>query len=173
MFTQVFHIPDQPRNAGEGFTSRILAYGPGLLVMEWHFEKAGSVTPMHSHYHEQVTHVVKGSTKLSFPDKSAASSSIEIQDRTRYTTILRLNVIVKTNTAAVTVIFQCRFFILSPFIRIAIVYATRGRDMTIRKNKVEIAASPTRASAPRNDCLYYATKDPTDPRYRCPFAVPC
>ena len=68
MFTQVFHIPDQPRNAGEGFTSRILAYGPGLLVMEWHFEKAGSVTPMHSHYHEQVTHVVKGSTKLSFPD---------------------------------------------------------------------------------------------------------
>lgn len=68
MFTRIFHSCDQPRNKGEGFSSRILAYGPGLLVMEWHFEKAGSVTPMHSHYHEQVTHVIKGSTKLCFPD---------------------------------------------------------------------------------------------------------
>ncbi len=67
MFSQIFHSTEQPQNAGEGFTSRILAYGPGLLVMEWHFEKAGSITPMHSHYHEQVTYVIKGSTKLSFP----------------------------------------------------------------------------------------------------------
>ena len=74
MFTRVFHSPEQPQNRGKGFTSRILAYGPGMLVMEWHFEKAGFVTPMHAHYHEQVTHVLKGSTKLSFPPTSSNAS---------------------------------------------------------------------------------------------------
>ena len=39
-----------------------------MLMMEWHFTKAGAVTPAHSHYHEQLTYVVRGCTKVTFAD---------------------------------------------------------------------------------------------------------
>ena len=70
MFSKSFHIEQQPINETEAYTSRVLAYGPGLLMMEWSFEKAGAVTPMHDHYHEQLTHVVKGSVKITLADDS-------------------------------------------------------------------------------------------------------
>ena len=70
MYSKGFHLNQQPVNESKEFSSRILSYGPGLLVMEWHFFKKGAVTPMHSHYHEQITYVVKGSTEVELADGS-------------------------------------------------------------------------------------------------------
>ena len=68
MFSKGFHIDDQPKYESGDVSSRVLSYGPGLMLMEWHFKKEGMVTPMHSHYHEQITFVKKGSTKVTFSD---------------------------------------------------------------------------------------------------------
>ena len=70
MYSKGFHLEQQPVNEGDNFTSRILSYGPGLLVMEWHFPQKGAVTPMHSHYHEQITYIIKGSTEVELADGS-------------------------------------------------------------------------------------------------------
>ena len=72
MFTTGFHLDEQlwNRNEREGVYSHILACGPGLLVMEWRFAHSGSVTPVHSHHHEQVTYVKQGATEVTFADGS-------------------------------------------------------------------------------------------------------
>lgn len=66
MFSQVFQDKDQQKGASDvlNSTNRVIAYGPGLMMREEHFAKAGTVVPMHNHYHEQITHVVKGSIKV-------------------------------------------------------------------------------------------------------------
>lgn len=42
-----------------GVTRRILAYGQGLLLAEFTYEK-GARVPLHRHPHEQITYVVEG-----------------------------------------------------------------------------------------------------------------
>ena len=66
MFSKVFQDKDQQRGESEALNSRsrVIAYGPGLMMREEHFFKAGTVVPLHNHYHEQITHVVKGSIKV-------------------------------------------------------------------------------------------------------------
>ena len=66
MFSKVFQDADQQRGSSEGLNSksRIIAYGAGLMMREERFAKAGTVVPLHCHYHEQITHVCKGSIKV-------------------------------------------------------------------------------------------------------------
>lgn len=68
MFTRAFPIELQPERDSEGVHSRILGYGPGMLMMEWRFEKKGFITAMHDHYHEQITYMVKGSSEVTLSD---------------------------------------------------------------------------------------------------------
>ena len=70
MFSRPFHLNQQPVNETEGVSSRILAYSPGLLAMEWHFANKNSLTPLHNHYHEQLTCIQKGSVKVTMADGS-------------------------------------------------------------------------------------------------------
>lgn len=44
---------------GNGVRRRILAHAGGLMQVEVHFER-GAVGPLHSHPHEQLTHVLSG-----------------------------------------------------------------------------------------------------------------
>ncbi len=44
---------------GNGVRRRILAHGGALMQVEVHFD-AGAVGPLHSHPHEQLTHVLSG-----------------------------------------------------------------------------------------------------------------
>lgn len=55
----VDHDKTLPQSAGEGVTRRILAYTDGLMCVENWFKK-GSVGPLHSHPHTQITYVVQG-----------------------------------------------------------------------------------------------------------------
>ncbi len=72
MFSKVFQDKDQQRGTSEVLNSesRVIAYGAGLMMREERFAKAGTVVPMHNHYHEQITHVVKGSVKVIAADGS-------------------------------------------------------------------------------------------------------
>lgn len=44
---------------GGGLRRKILAYNDNLMAVEVHFE-TGTVAPVHSHRHEQITYVVSG-----------------------------------------------------------------------------------------------------------------
>ena len=70
MFSQFFPYDEQTWNIQEekGFTSRILAYTPEVLMMEWLFINEGFVVPMHEHYHTQITHIRTGSAKVVMAD---------------------------------------------------------------------------------------------------------
>lgn len=48
------------KNVGEGATRKILSYSENLMVCEIRLKK-GSVTPIHTHPHEQSTYVISGS----------------------------------------------------------------------------------------------------------------
>lgn len=66
MFSQIFQDKDQQRGNSDVLNShsRVIAYGPGLMMREEIFDRAGTVVPLHNHYHEQITNVVKGSVKV-------------------------------------------------------------------------------------------------------------
>lgn len=70
MFSKLFPTDEQLRNdqPEKGFRSRILAYTPELLMMEWSFPKAGYVVPRHEHYHVQLSYIVAGSAKVTLAD---------------------------------------------------------------------------------------------------------
>lgn len=72
MFSKVFHEIDQPCGESEALesTNRVIAYGAGLMMREEVFAKAGTVVPVHCHYHEQITHVIRGSVKVIAEDGS-------------------------------------------------------------------------------------------------------
>ena len=72
MFSKLFPADEQPLNLQEekGFRSRILAYTPEILMMEWHFIPEGYVIPLHDHYHAQITYLVKGSARVILADGS-------------------------------------------------------------------------------------------------------
>lgn len=72
MFSRVFDDINKLVKVNEknGVVSRILGYGPGILMMEWVFPKAGTELPLHNHYHEQMTYVKKGSIKVTLDDST-------------------------------------------------------------------------------------------------------
>ena len=55
-------------NVGPGLERRVLASDGSLMLVEVSFQK-GSVGEVHSHPHEQVTYVVKGSVELKLGDE--------------------------------------------------------------------------------------------------------
>jgi quercetin dioxygenase-like cupin family protein len=50
----------QKEELGGGLSRKILARGGSLMMVEVHFEKGG-IGAMHSHPHEQISYIVKGS----------------------------------------------------------------------------------------------------------------
>lgn len=70
MFSQFFPADEQPHKEQEGVSSRILAYSPELMLMEWRFENAGQVIPPHAHYHAQLSYVAKGAATIRLCDGS-------------------------------------------------------------------------------------------------------
>jgi quercetin dioxygenase-like cupin family protein len=50
----------QKEELGGGLSRKILARGGSLMMVEVHFEKGGTGA-MHSHPHEQISYIVKGS----------------------------------------------------------------------------------------------------------------
>ena len=61
MFSKFFASDTQPVNKQESFCSKILACTPEVMLMEWHFDNAGHVIPLHEHYHVQLSYVKQGS----------------------------------------------------------------------------------------------------------------
>ena len=72
MFSKLLPAEEQLQNIQDekGFRSRILAYTPEILMMEWHFLNEGYVVPLHEHYHVQISYIVKGSAKVILHDGS-------------------------------------------------------------------------------------------------------
>ncbi len=70
MFSKAFTEKDQLWNTTEDLESRIICYGPEVMLMEWHFFKEGYVIPLHDHYHTQVSYVTKGSVRGIMADGS-------------------------------------------------------------------------------------------------------
>ena len=70
MFSKFFPSEEQLKNFQDekGFRSRILAYTPEVMMMEWHFLDKGYVIPLHDHYHVQVSYVCEGSAKAILAD---------------------------------------------------------------------------------------------------------
>ena len=54
---------------GGGIRRRILAHGGSLMQVEVHFE-AGAVGTLHSHPHEQLTHVLSGEFEFTIGDET-------------------------------------------------------------------------------------------------------
>lgn len=54
---------------GNGVRRRILAHAGGLMQVEVHFER-GAVGPLHSHPHEQLTHVLSGEFAFTIGDQT-------------------------------------------------------------------------------------------------------
>lgn len=70
MFSKLFPLEEQFQNKQDTFESRIIAYTPEVMLMEWKFYNAGHVTPLHDHYHVQLSYVVSGSAKIILADGS-------------------------------------------------------------------------------------------------------
>ncbi|MDO5311680.1 MAG: cupin domain-containing protein [Clostridia bacterium] len=70
MFSRYFKTEDQKINthSGSNSVSRVAAYGAGIMMREEVFAKAGTVVPMHGHYHEQICYITRGSAKIIFED---------------------------------------------------------------------------------------------------------
>lgn len=54
---------------GGGLTRRIAAHNDNLMSVEVHFE-TGTVAPLHSHPHEQITYVISGRFEFTVGDKT-------------------------------------------------------------------------------------------------------
>ena len=70
MFSKLFPYDEQLWNRQETFESRIIAYTPEVMMMEWTFPNAGHVIPLHDHYHVQMSYIIKGSAKVIMADGS-------------------------------------------------------------------------------------------------------
>ena len=70
MYSKLFPAEEQLKNEQETYCSKIIAYTPEVMMMEWHFFNAGHVIPMHEHYHVQLSYIVKGSAKVILADGS-------------------------------------------------------------------------------------------------------
>ena len=70
MFSKLFPVEEQPQNIQDekGFRSRILAYTPEVMMMEWHFFHANHVIPLHEHYHVQLSYITQGSAIIILSD---------------------------------------------------------------------------------------------------------
>lgn len=66
MYSKLFSKENQLWNIQDekGFRSRIIAYTPECMMMEWYFRNAGHVIPLHEHYHVQLSYVIKGAAKI-------------------------------------------------------------------------------------------------------------
>ncbi len=64
----------KPEVLGDGVSRKILARGGKLMLVEVSFEK-GAVGPLHSHPHEQVSYILKGSFEVTIDgDKEILSA---------------------------------------------------------------------------------------------------
>ncbi len=72
MFSKLFPMNEQLWNNQDekGFRSRVIAYSPECMLMEWLFHPAGYVIPLHDHYHVQFSYVTKGSALVTLADGS-------------------------------------------------------------------------------------------------------
>ena len=70
MFSKLFPKEMQPKNKQETFESRLVAYTPEAMMMEWHFYNKGHVIAPHDHYHAQLSYVAKGSARIILADGS-------------------------------------------------------------------------------------------------------
>ena len=68
MFSKLFPYDEQLCNRSETCESRIVAYTPEVMMMEWSFPKAGHVIPLHEHYHVQMSYILKGAAKVILAD---------------------------------------------------------------------------------------------------------
>jgi quercetin dioxygenase-like cupin family protein len=72
MFSKLFPAGEQlwKNQDDKGIRSRIIAYTPECLIMEWCFHNKGHVVPKHEHYHVQFSYIVKGSAVVTLADGS-------------------------------------------------------------------------------------------------------
>ena len=68
MYSKLFPAEEQLKNEQKTYRSKIIAYTPEVMMMEWHFFNAGHVIPMHEHYHVQLSYIVKGSARVILSD---------------------------------------------------------------------------------------------------------
>ena len=70
MYSKLFPAEEQLWNVQDdkGVRSRILAYSPELMLMDWQFSHVGHVIPLHEHYHVQLSYILKGAAKLILAD---------------------------------------------------------------------------------------------------------
>lgn len=68
MFSRFFPGDAQPKNEQDNCCSKVLAYTPEVMLMEWHFKDAGHVIPMHEHYHAQLSYVKCGAVTVTLCD---------------------------------------------------------------------------------------------------------
>ncbi|MCR5089463.1 MAG: cupin domain-containing protein [Oscillospiraceae bacterium] len=70
MYSKLFPAEEQLLNIQDekGFRSRILAYTPEIMMMEWQFFNDGHVIPLHDHYHVQMSYIIKGSATVILAD---------------------------------------------------------------------------------------------------------
>ena len=75
MFSKLFPVEEQPQNIQDekGFRSRILAYTPEVMMMEWHFFYTNHVIPLHEHYHVSFLISHKAPQKLFYPTEQRNS----------------------------------------------------------------------------------------------------
>ena len=64
----VKNISVKKENLGGGLCRKILARGGKLMMTEVYFDK-GSVAPVHTHPHEQVSYIAKGSFEFEIDEK--------------------------------------------------------------------------------------------------------
>ena len=68
MYSKLFPYEEQLWNRKETFESRVIAYTPEVMMMEWKFPNAGHVIPLHEHYHVQMSYILKGALTVIMPD---------------------------------------------------------------------------------------------------------
>ena len=68
MFSKFFPYEEQLWNRKETFESRIIAYTPEVMMMEWTFPNENHVIPLHDHYHVQMSYIIKGSARVILAD---------------------------------------------------------------------------------------------------------
>ncbi len=61
-------------NVDTGLSRKVGAYNDNLMCVEVHFE-AGTVAPMHSHPHEQITYVISGKFEFTVGDETRTVSA--------------------------------------------------------------------------------------------------
>ena len=70
MYSKFYPYDEQRWNiqCEKGVQSRVIAYSPEIMMMEWRFFKEGYIVPMHAHYHAQISYLARGSAKVTLAD---------------------------------------------------------------------------------------------------------